>query len=256
MAEPSEEATAQLTPDAGAFAETATLAGDVTISAAGDTAEEWPLNAEAWERAPAAEPRVTYAVAKRALDIAVAALALLVAAPLLALLCIAIVLDSPGAPLLSQPRVGRDRRSFRMYKLRSMRGNAPPPPELLERNEADGHVFKIRDDPRLTRVGRFLRKTSLDELPQLWNVMRGEMSLVGPRPPLEQEVARYNSRELQRLRVTPGMTGLWQVEGRSDLPFARMLELDLQYIERRSLTLDVAILLRTAPAVLSMRGAY
>jgi lipopolysaccharide/colanic/teichoic acid biosynthesis glycosyltransferase len=254
MAEPSEEVTVQLATDAGAWPDAATLVGDIGVPAA-EPGDEWPAETEAYARA-APTAGGSYAVLKRGLDILAAALALIVAAPLLGLLCLAIVLDSPGPPLLGQPRVGRDRRSFRMYKLRSMTGNAPPPPELLERNEADGPAFKIRDDPRLTRVGRLLRKTSLDELPQLWNVLRGEMSLVGPRPPLEREVARYTPRELQRLRVSPGMTGLWQVEGRSDLPFARMLELDLQYIEQRSLALDVAILLRTAPAVLSMRGAY
>lgn len=205
-----------------------------------DQARDWPL----------------YAALKRGLDVLVAGLAIVILAPLIALICMVIRLDSPGPALLAQPRVGRGGRRFAMYKLRTMRENGRPPAALLRQNEADGPIFKMRQDPRLTRVGQVLRKTSLDELPQLFNVLLGQMSLVGPRPPLEHEVERYGARERQRLLVPPGMTGLWQVEGRSDLPFQQMLERDLEYIRRRSLLFDLWILLRTVPAVLSMRGAY
>jgi lipopolysaccharide/colanic/teichoic acid biosynthesis glycosyltransferase len=129
-------------------------------------------------------------------------------------------------------------------------------PTLLSQNEKNGSIFKMREDPRITRVGRWLRKTSLDELPQLINVLRGEMSLVGPRPPLPREVARYSPHELGRLAVKPGITGLWQVSGRSQLSWEQMVELDLEYIRRFSVAGDVVILLRTLPAVISMRGAY
>jgi len=144
-----------------------------------------------------------------------------------------------------------------MLKFRSMRRDAEALiGELLGGNEVSGPMFKIRRDPRITRVGRFLRRASLDELPQLFNVLRGDMSLVGPRPPLAAEVEKYQDWEIGRLRAVPGITGLWQVSGRTELPFQEMVRLDLHYIRNWSLALDVQILLRTVPAVLTTKGAY
>jgi lipopolysaccharide/colanic/teichoic acid biosynthesis glycosyltransferase len=143
-----------------------------------------------------------------------------------------------------------------MLKFRSMLQNCDLPAELIARNETTGPLFKMRDDPRITRVGRWLRRTSLDEVPQLLNILAGSMSLVGPRPPLPRELAGYGEVQRQRLRVLPGLTGLWQVSGRSNLPFEEMVQLDLRYIERRSLLFDVMIILKTVPCVLLAKGAY
>ncbi len=196
-------------------------------------------------------------VVKRAFDIAVSAVALVVGAPLFAILSLAIRLDSPGPVLFRQRRVGRNGRAFTLYKFRSMYADAEARlVDLAPRNEVDGPVFKMRDDPRVTRVGRFLRKTSLDELPQFWNVMRGEMSVVGPRPPLPGEVKRYERWQRRRLSVKPGITCTWQVSGRSHLDFAQWMELDLHYIDTWSLWGDLTIFLRTIPAVLWGRGAH
>jgi len=153
--------------------------------------------------------------------------------------------------------VGKDGRRFRMLKFRSMRRNADGLiAELQQRNEVTGPMFKIRRDPRITRVGRFLRRYSLDELPQLINVVLGDMSLVGPRPPTDSEIDKYEDWQLGRLRAVPGITGLWQVSGRSEVPFNDMVRLDLHYIRNWSFALDVEILLRTIPAVLTSKGAY
>ena len=172
-------------------------------------------------------------------------------------MAIAIRLDSGGPVLYASPRVGRDGRPFAMYKFRSMVVGADEQKEALrELNEADGPMFKIRDDPRLTPVGRVIRRLSLDELPQIYNVLRGQMSLVGPRPPLPEEVAAYKPWHQQRLAVVGGLTGLWQVSGRSDLTFDELCLLDIYYIENWSLALDVRILLQTVPHLLSRRGAY
>ena len=194
---------------------------------------------------------------KRGLDVVVAALALVLAAPLMLLTAAAIRLDSPGPVLFRQIRVGYRGRTFGCYKFRSMHIDAERrKAELLGLNEADGPVFKMKGDPRITRVGRVIRKLSIDELPQLLNVLRGEMSLVGPRPALPGEVAQYDVDQLGRLQVTPGITGLQQISGRSDLSFKRWVELDLQYIAEQSLWRDIEILLRTIPAVLLGKGAY
>jgi lipopolysaccharide/colanic/teichoic acid biosynthesis glycosyltransferase len=159
--------------------------------------------------------------------------------------------------LYRQQRVGKDGRLFHMLKFRSMYRDADQRrAELSAANEATGPLFKMRNDPRVTRSGRFLRRTSLDELPQLLNVLRGEMSLVGPRPPLPSEVESYEEWQLGRLRAVPGMTGLWQVSGRSEVSFHDMVRLDLHYIRNWSLSLDLEILWRTLPAVLGHRGAY
>jgi lipopolysaccharide/colanic/teichoic acid biosynthesis glycosyltransferase len=180
-----------------------------------------------------------------------------VGAPLLALISLAIRLDSPGPVLFHQTRVGAGGRPFVMHKFRSMRQGAEAELEQVRHlDETGGPIFKIHNDPRLTRVGRLLRRPSLDELPQLWNVLRGEMSLIGPRPPLPEEVAQYLEWHKKRLEVRPGMTGLWQVSGRSLLSFDEMVLLDLYYIENWSLWLDFKILLRTAPQVLWGNGAY
>lgn len=194
---------------------------------------------------------------KRIVDIVVACVCLLLGVPLMALIALAIRLDSPGPVIFSQTRVGAGGKLFEIYKFRSMREGAEEELEQLrELNEADGPIFKIRDDPRLTRMGRFLRRTSLDELPQLWNLLRGEISLVGPRPPTPGEVEGYQEWHKKRLEGRPGITGLWQVSGRSLLSFDEMVLLDIYYIENWSLWLDFKILLRTIPKVLSGEGAY
>jgi exopolysaccharide biosynthesis polyprenyl glycosylphosphotransferase len=198
-----------------------------------------------------------YDIAKRALDLLGAAILVPTLLPFMGVIAIAIKIDSPGPVFATQVRLGRGGRTFRAYKYRSMKTVSDEiPEELRSRNEGTGPLFKMRRDPRVTRVGRFLRKSSLDELPQLFNVLLGEMSLVGPRPPLPREIDGYDEAQLKRLTVIPGMTGLWQVSGRSELTFEDMLRLDLKYIDNRSLALDLWILLKTLPCVLSGRGAY
>lgn len=199
-----------------------------------------------------------HVVAKRALDTTVAAAALLVLAPLLASIAVAVKLTSRGPVLFRQTRVGRFGREFEMYKFRSMYSDAEARKQaLLEANEMSGGVlFKMKDDPRITPIGRYLRKLSLDELPQLWHVLTGEMSLVGPRPPVPSEVAQYTPADRRRLDAVPGITCLWQVSGRSELPFRKQVELDVTYIESQSFWLDIKLLFQTVPAVVLARGAY
>jgi exopolysaccharide biosynthesis polyprenyl glycosylphosphotransferase len=195
--------------------------------------------------------------AKRALDVALSAAALLVLSPVLLATAIAIRLDSPGPVLFRQRRIGVNGREFLMLKFRSMHRDAEARlASLRAQNEASGPVFKMTHDPRVTRVGRFLRRTSIDELPQFWNVLRGEMSVVGPRPPLPAEADQYQRRHVRRLSVKPGITCTWQVSGRSGIGFDRWMELDLAYIDSWSLWQDVKILARTIPAVLTGRGAH
>jgi len=202
-------------------------------------------------------PRGLAAVVKRAVDLVGALVLVVLTAPLMLTIAALIVLDSPGPPLIRQERVGRGMRLFRMYKFRSMlRESDKLRTQLLDMNELDGPLFKIRRDPRLTRVGARIRRWSIDELPQLLNVVRGEMSLVGPRPPFDHEVEQDYLRQAIRLRYPPGMTGLWQVSGRSDLAYDEMMRLDLSYTRDWSIELDVRILLRTVPVVLSGKGAY
>ena len=195
---------------------------------------------------------------KRMLDILGAGLGLVMIGPLFLLIALLLKLDSPGPIFFKQKRVGLDGREFWMYKFRSMVVDAEARLDSLKAlNEVEGGVtFKIAQDPRVTRVGRILRKTSLDEFPQLFNVLRGEMSLVGPRPPLPKEVVKYTSDQRRRLTVTPGCTGLWQVSGRSKTTFQRMIELDLDYIENWSLRRDFTIVLKTVGVVLRMEGSY
>ncbi len=194
---------------------------------------------------------------KRLLDIAVAATGLLLALPVLGLCALAIKLDDPAGPVIfRQPRVGLHGRQFTCLKLRSMVRDAETRrAALLALNEMHGPVFKIRDDPRITRVGRLLRKYSLDELPQLWNVLRGDMSLVGPRPPLPDEVRQYAPDFRRRLAFRPGLTCLWQVSGRNRVDFSQWMELDLRYVDNWSLWLDLLILARTIPTVLLGSGS-
>jgi len=194
---------------------------------------------------------------KRTADIVLGAIGIVLLSPVLLVIGLLIRLTSRGPALFVQERVGKDGARFRMLKFRSMRLDAHElRHEHLELNHHDGPIFKIRDDPRVTRVGRWLRRLSLDELPQLGNVLAGQMSLVGPRPPLPEEYEQFTARERGRLAVKPGVTCIWQVSGRSDLDFETWVAMDLEYIERWSPWLDVELLFRSVPAVLRSRGAY
>lgn len=195
---------------------------------------------------------------KRALDILISATALLLGAPFLALVALLVYLDDPGPIFYVQTRVGLDGRLFPFYKFRSMRVNADALKEqLLKQNESqDGVIFKMKNDPRITRVGRFIRRLSIDEAPQILNVLLGDLAIVGPRPPLPREVALYTLEERKRLHVKPGLTCFWQIQGRSDIPFKDQVRLDLQYIASRSLWVDLWIIIKTVPAVLLGKGAY
>lgn len=206
---------------------------------------------------PQVQPiRGGYQFAKRFIDVSICLLALPLVLPVILLCSLLVWLDDPGPVLFAQLRTGRGGRRFRMYKFRTMLTNAE---ELKQRyidlNELTWPDFKITNDPRTTRVGRVLRKTSLDELPQLLNVLKGDMSLVGPRP-TSFEASTYQLWHTERLEVTPGITGLWQISGRSDVDFDERLKLDIQYIEQQSVWLDLCILVKTFSAVLNSRGAY
>jgi exopolysaccharide biosynthesis polyprenyl glycosylphosphotransferase len=196
-------------------------------------------------------------ILKRTLDIVSSILALLVISPVLGLVALAVWLEDGGPIFFSQIRVGRFGRTFKMYKIRSMCHNAEQKlKEVLAQNQhKEGITFKLKDDPRITRVGRWLRKFSLDELPQLYNVLIGDMSMVGPRPPVPREVAKYSPEDRRRLAVKPGITCIWQISGRSEIDFSGQVKLDVDYIESQSLETDVKILLRTFPAVISGKGA-
>ena len=195
---------------------------------------------------------------KRTMDILLSCICILAAMPIFLLTALLVKLTSPGPIIFSQVRVGKYGRHFKFYKFRSMYLDAEArKAELLKHNEsADGVIFKMKHDPRITPVGRFIRKFSIDELPQLFNVLLGDMSLVGPRPPVPQEVAHYTLDERKRLNITPGITCLWQVSGRSELPFRQQMALDKEYIASRSAWKDFLILLKTIPAILTGRGAY
>ena len=202
-----------------------------------------------------------YRVAKRAFDIAFSGAVIAVAAIPSALLCLAIRLESPGNPIYSQTRMGRLDRDgtlhpFRMYKFRSMYADADERlEELLDQNEVEGAMFKMRDDPRVTPIGRFIRRHSVDEFPQFVNVFLGQMSLVGPRPPLPREIPEYEGRDFRRLAVKPGLTGPWQVSGRSDLSFKDMVELDREYIRKRGPLYDLKLIAKTVGVVFTGDGA-
>jgi exopolysaccharide biosynthesis polyprenyl glycosylphosphotransferase len=194
---------------------------------------------------------------KRLFDLLVGGSMLVLSSPLWAALFVAIRLDSPGPVFFKQTRVGRRGRLFLLYKFRTMYVDAERrKAELAGKNETGGVIFKMKDDPRITRVGKLLRRSSLDELPQLLNVLQGDMSIVGPRPPVPSEVVQYTPAERRRLDAEPGLTCIWQVSGRSNIPFEGQVRLDVQYIETRSFWRDVWILLKTVPAVLLGRGAY
>ncbi|MEO1722822.1 MAG: WecB/TagA/CpsF family glycosyltransferase [Pseudomonadota bacterium] len=197
------------------------------------------------------------AAAKRGIDVAVAGTALLVLAPFFLLISAAIKAESPGTVLFSQTRIGRNGKPFRIYKFRSMyRDAAKRRAELEAKSDRHGICFKAKEDPRITRIGRLLRRGSLDELPQIFNVIRGEMAIVGPRPALPQEVDAYSARAHRRLAVRPGITGLWQVSGRADISFEKMVDMDIAYAETRSPLLDLILIALTFRAVLTGRGAY
>lgn len=195
---------------------------------------------------------------KRFIDIAGSILIMIVLSPILALIALIIRIDSPGPVTFKQIRVGKWSTPFYMYKFRSMYIDAEARKAALARsNEMKGGVtFKMKDDPRITRIGRYIRRASIDELPQLWNVLKGEMSLVGPRPSLISEVSEYTLSDRRRLDIKPGITCIWQVSGRSDIPFDQQVELDSAYIESQSVWMDIKLLFKTIPAVLLGRGAY
>ncbi len=196
-------------------------------------------------------------VVKRLIDFFGSLFLVILSSPLFLVLAVAIKLESEGPVFFKQKRIGRNGRRFNMIKFRSMFKNADKMKDkLMDQNEADGAMFKIKKDPRVTRIGRFLRKFSLDELPQIYNVLKGDMSLVGPRPTIERELALYEEWQLKRIDTVPGMTGLWQVSGRNDLPFEKMVQLDIYYIDNWSLWLDFKIMFLTIPAVITGRGAY
>lgn len=196
-------------------------------------------------------------VLKRAFDILVSLICLLVLSPLLVLIGLAVWIEDGGAVFYAQTRVGRYGRHFKMYKIRSMCPDADQRlKDLLAKNQLkEGVTFKLKDDPRMTRVGKWLRKYSFDELPQLYNVLRGDMSLVGPRPPVPREVAMYRPADRRRLAAKPGITCIWQISGRSEIDFSGQVGLDVGYIESQTFWSDLKILIRTVPAVLSGKGA-
>ena len=201
--------------------------------------------------------RASYLVTKRALDIIGALLGLTLLAPLMVLVAIAVKLETPGPVFFAQYRLGKHGKPFLLRKFRSMTASAPDVRDsLAQANEASGPVFKIKRDPRMTRVGRLIRKYSIDELPQLWHVLTGQMTLVGPRPPIPSEVESYVPWQTERLAVKPGLTCIWQVRGRSDIGFEDWVKLDIEYVRTRSLTLDLKLLVLTIPAVITARGAY
>jgi lipopolysaccharide/colanic/teichoic acid biosynthesis glycosyltransferase len=198
-----------------------------------------------------------YEAFKRTMDITIALLILLLLLPVIPVIVLLIKLDSPGPILFRQRRVGRDGKEFDFFKFRSMHLGAENVIGVLRPlSSVDGPVFKLREDPRVTGVGRFLRRSSLDELPQLLNVLKGEMSIVGPRPNLPSEVSHYLPWQRRRLDVTPGITCFWQIAGRSHIGFQEWMRLDLEYIRKRSIATDIKIMLKTIPAVIARKGAY
>jgi exopolysaccharide biosynthesis polyprenyl glycosylphosphotransferase len=207
-------------------------------------------------RAQAAQTGISY-ILKRLMDLVGALVLLVLLAIPMVMVAIAIKLDSPGSVIFRQIRVGKNGRVFTFFKFRSMYIDADARLEELQHlNETQGATFKMKNDPRITRVGRFIRRSSLDELPQLFNVLAGQMSLVGPRPGLVREAAHYRPDQYRRLAVSPGLTGLWQVSGRSSLSFEEMVKLDIYYVEHWSLWFDLKILFRTIGAVIRAEGAY
>lgn len=199
-----------------------------------------------------------YLFMKRMLDLLGSFIGLIILCPLFAVIGLLIKIEAPqGSVFFRQVRVGQNGKEFHMYKFRSMVANAEDLLEqLIDQNEVNGNMFKMKNDPRITRIGKFIRKTSLDELPQLWNVFRGEMSLVGPRPALPREVKNYTSYDRQRLQMIPGCTGLWQVSGRNSVGFDEMVELDLTYARERSMMVDIKIIFRTFKVLVGSKDAF
>lgn len=195
---------------------------------------------------------------KRIGDIICSSIGLIILSPLFLIIAILMKFEDPKGPIFfSQTRIGLNEKPFKMYKIRSMVTNAEELLEnLLDENEVEGAMFKMKDDPRVTNIGKTIRKYSIDELPQLWNVIKGDMSLIGPRPPLEREVAEYTPYDKQRLLIKPGCTGLWQVSGRNDLDFDEMVELDMKYIQNLSLRTDLWILFKTVWVMIKPNSAY
>lgn len=200
----------------------------------------------------------SYYLVKRIMDVLGAALGLILLSFVFLIVSILIKLEDPkGKVFFKQIRVGKDGKEFYIYKFRSMASNAEERlKELLALNQVTGAMFKMKNDPRVTRIGKFIRKTSIDELPQLLNVLKGEMSLVGPRPPLPREVAEYSLYDKQRLLVTPGCTGLWQVSGRSNVGFSEMVELDIRYIKERTILFDIRIIFKTIFVLFGSKNAF
>ena len=220
-------------------------------------AQESTASATVAEEKIQIQKKPVYLFFKRVFDIVCSVLGLVVLFVPLLIVALIVIIDSPGAsPIYVQERVGKNGRRFKFYKFRSMVPDADKMLEqLLDKNEMQGPVFKMKDDPRITRVGHFIRKTSIDELPQLWNVLKGDMSLVGPRPPLTREVEMYTEYQMQRLSVTPGITCYWQVQPkRNSLSFDEWLELDLKYIRERSFPVDIKVLFKTVGAVFGQEG--
>lgn len=227
----------------------------VPLSRAGVMRLRWSLRAKllAWELSLG-----SVLVVKRTLDILISGTALLLFSPVLLLVALLVYLDDPGPIFYTQTRVGQDGRLFPFYKFRSMRVGADKmKDQLIQQNESkDGVIFKMKNDPRITRVGKYLRRFSVDEAPQILNVFLGDLSIVGPRPPVPREVALYTLEDRKRLHVKPGLTCFWQIQGRSEIPFKEQVRLDLQYISSQGFWMDLWIIIKTVPAVLLGRGAY
>ncbi|WP_125605036.1 sugar transferase [Lapidilactobacillus bayanensis] len=221
-------------------------------------AQSVPSVGEIWLDQDRIEAQKGYLFVKRIFDVLASSLALLLLSPLFLVIAILIKIeDAKGPVFYSQIRIGHNGEKFRMYKFRSMCVDADQRlKDLLAKNEVEGAMFKMKDDPRITKVGRWIRKTSVDELPQLWNVLHGDMALVGPRPPLPRETDNYTKYDKQRLYVQPGCTGLWQVSGRNDVGFHDMVELDIEYIKTRSLSGDIKVLVKTVGVMIHPNGAY
>lgn len=215
-------------------------------------------NSNIWLNRKKLNHKYGYHFVARLVDIVGSIIGLILLSPLFVIVAFFIKKEDPeGTVFYSQIRVGKDSSRFRMYKFRSMCVNADAKlTELLQYNEVEGAMFKIKNDPRVTKIGKFIRKTSIDELPQLWNVVKGEMSLVGPRPPLEREVKEYTNYDKQRLYVKPGCTGLWQISGRNEVGFHEMVNLDIKYIKHLGIWNDVKIIIKTIKIILKPNGAY
>lgn len=204
------------------------------------------------------DARTTYLFFKRVVDILGSFIGLIILSPVFLYVAFKIKQEDPSGPVFfSQIRVGKNGRIFKMYKFRSMCVDAEQKlKDLLKHNEIEGAMFKMKDDPRVTKIGKFIRKTSIDELPQFWNVLKGDMSLVGPRPPLTREVKEYTKYDRQRLYVKPGCTGLWQISGRNHVGFTEMVEMDILYIKKSSLLFDLKVIFRTILVIIKPNGAY